>query len=275
MILIISDIHFRDKQLSSRADSPRDTIKAKFLDLVSKTHNLTDVIFLGDLLHDRNPNVSSIYSFLKLLDEVFPEHVNLYSVVGNHDLLLAENESILDLDIRIKKFDVLTIENTTFVATHYYNEFQKATNKNQVLLSHKMIVPQVGTVPTEEEIPIDRIATLGYPIVFTGHYHNSFDIKLENCHIINPGVVYRNANEKNIVSFGILLNPKTLEFEKIPILRFDTFKQVEQTSVTEKVTDLLTKVGRYEPTMNIEVKLLQAPLSIRKHIEEALAQIKK
>ncbi|MEM0174268.1 MAG: metallophosphoesterase, partial [Sulfolobaceae archaeon] len=138
--LILSDLHFRDKRLNSRFDNPIESIQLKLEDLFEKVKPIDMIIFLGDLLHERNPQASTILTFQKFLNSVVPTR-NIYSLIGNHDLLLNENESTLDVltNITILK-EPITFDRVRFIPVNYTDDFVENTDTEHfnVLLSHKM-----------------------------------------------------------------------------------------------------------------------------------------
>jgi DNA repair exonuclease SbcCD nuclease subunit len=278
-VLILGDLHFRRKRLPSRLNDPYQVIEQKLKDIF-QARDISSIIFLGDVFDEVNPSVSTVISFLDMLRRLID--VSIYTIVGNHDLF-SETESVFDLGTQIQKIDSeLQIGNVLFRALHYYNKLpteRDEQEENVILLSHKMIVPQIGTVPTPEEIAASVASTWGYKIIVTGHYHNSFDMIVDNCRIINPGVIYRNGGEIDIKAYGLILDTSDLSIEKIPLLRIDDFKQKEVTETAKTITQLLTQISvasNQTTRKGIEDRLLnEAPLLIKPRIVWALKNIKR
>jgi DNA repair exonuclease SbcCD nuclease subunit len=94
-VLIFSDIHiFPHKRKNERLEDCLGVLKWVFT--VAKNNNIKNILFGGDFFHDRQK--IEIYTYQKtfeiLRDELKNSGINLFLLLGNHDLWFNENTSV-------------------------------------------------------------------------------------------------------------------------------------------------------------------------------------
>ena len=86
-VLIFSDIHIHCHKKST--ERLNDCIKVlEWVFETAKTNNISDIIFLGDLFHDRQKiDVLTYQKTFEVFEKyLFERKINLYLLLGNHDL---------------------------------------------------------------------------------------------------------------------------------------------------------------------------------------------
>jgi len=232
--LIFTDIHIHTHKNSlKRLQDCLTTLEWTFETAISR--NVKNILFLGDLFQDRQkiqilPYHKTYEMFLK-----YSEHVNVYILVGNHDMWLAndceissvypfkaiKNVTVIDkpttLNIGGFSFDFLPYTNNPLESL---KEFKKPS---KILLGHISIdgaklnshYKRIAEVSVECEGDIQKIDSEKFSKwekVYLGHFHIAQQIG--NIEYVGSPLELNFAEafqEKHI----ILLNAETMEAEYI------------------------------------------------------------
>lgn len=195
-VLIFSDIHiFPHKRKNERLEDCLKVLKWVFE--IAKKENIQNIIFGGDFFHDRQK--IEVYTYQKtfeiLRDELDGTKINLFLLLGNHDLWFNDNTSISSVTplsalngIRIiKDPERITIENSTwdFIPfTHNpiqsIEKLEKKDGKQEYAIGHLAVDGailhgnQYSDVTVEHDGDIITISPnifKKYKRTFLGHYH--------------------------------------------------------------------------------------------------------
>lgn len=85
-VLLFSDIHFHKKRLEDCSKT------LEWVFDTAKQRNIQDILFGGDLLHDRQK--IDVYTYQKLYEILQKNTINLWLLLGNHDLWFNDNTNI-------------------------------------------------------------------------------------------------------------------------------------------------------------------------------------
>jgi DNA repair exonuclease SbcCD nuclease subunit len=215
-ILIFSDLHVHHHSGSSeKLDNCIDCLHWIYKE--SEKRRIKNIVFGGDLFHDRHK--INLYAYNKVYEilEQYSEKINSYFLVGNHDMFYRSSWSVISLKplskiLRIiDKPETIKISDLSIDFLPYTEnpeeEMKKLSKKSKVLVSHLAV--QGATLNTlwgikkddfEEEIDeTNKNNFEGYERVFLGHYHARQRIKGTNIEYIGSPLQ---------LSFGEAMDPK-------------------------------------------------------------------
>jgi len=192
-ILIFSDLHIHNhKQSLQRLQDCLDVLRWVFQ--TAKELNIKDVLFLGDLFHDRQKiQIIAYHNTFEIFKEY--QDLNIYLLLGNHDLWFYDKWDISSvmplsampnveviskprtLEINGLKIDFLpfTHDPISIISEHF-------GDKSRVLCGHvaindatlnKMhnIKAEVSIENEKDVMKVDKEIFTGWERVFLGHYH--------------------------------------------------------------------------------------------------------
>lgn len=171
-ILFTSDLH-SDKGL-------RVQITISYLDYLEKyckENSINDIVFGGDILNRASKinNDTFVPLFLKFM-EMKQKDLNLYFILGNHDIYNKDNESLLltfsSFGKVVKSLETLTIAGYDYDLLPYTENKEDIKPNAPTLLTHLAInnfYYDNGFGDSESGISEECLAA--YDSVITGHFH--------------------------------------------------------------------------------------------------------
>lgn len=194
-VLLISDPHVHcHKRRTERLDDCLKTLDWTFKTAAER--NITDIIFGGDLFHDRQKiEVFTYHKTFKKFEEYCRPDLNIWLLLGNHDLWFFEDTSIssvtplsslpgvkvISTPTRIK----IANSNWDFIPyTHnpiqVIEDLKKLPGESEYAIGHlaidgaKLHGNTYSDVVIEHDgdmVPVNSDIFSGYKQVFLGHYH--------------------------------------------------------------------------------------------------------
>lgn len=211
-ILFVGDPHLDSQNPISRIDDYRETTINKLgsiLDLCI-SRSIEYVIFAGDMFHRYDISTSYLVNVISKLNEFKDNNIELYSLIGNHDLPhdnmeyfdrtplnllftagivkhldgtkgplridMSDEESVdiygLDFTRKLKDLNIIKNNNKKFLVMHY------ATDNT---------ISGEGSIPREELTEFD--------VVMSGHDHMYYPISGEKPIMLRPGSLTRRTKD--------------------------------------------------------------------------------
>lgn len=275
-ILLFADLHIHNHKKSMQR--LHDCLAVlEWIFQTAQQHHITNLIFAGDLFHDRQKIDLITYN---LTFEIFSKYcqgnINVYLLLGNHDLWYYDKWDIssvrpfsaLPKVTVINKPVSLEINNCLIdflPFTHDPVEHLKQLN-NKILIAHLAVhgaklnnyaYADVVVEHDGEMVKIDSNLFKKYDCVFLGHYHAHQQI--DNIEYIgsplelNFGEAYQ---QKHIIIFNLKTNNKTYiknEFSpKHLVVNEETIKNIDIKSNFIKLTtqESITELIELKRTLN-------------------------
>jgi DNA repair protein SbcD/Mre11 len=232
--LFFTDSHLRDSRPRNRID---DFYRNQFEEL-NELANLVleyDVDALlcgGDLLHVPKPSHELIRDLIGWAKYI---NVPIYSVIGNHDTVgyqmdsignngigvLFESEAFHELTEKVFEEEKIYIKgiNAKVQEDGYGYEIDpKYHGYTKLIVSHNYVIP-------EESMMFEYMHPKNIPtnadLVLLGHYHHPFDVQIGNTRFINPGALSRwEIDSANRIPMVLLIDITNgiVKIEKIPLV---------------------------------------------------------
>lgn len=182
-----------------------------------KDNLIKDIIFLGDILHDRNeisvPTLHCLPQFFKLLEDF-----NIIILVGNHDCFYSKRSDVHSLRILDDWPNITIVDKPITITAHdkVITICPWATDidsipKSDILFGHFEIktFKMSGKKLCEHGIDSKQLLEKA-PLIFTGHFHEYQERKYQDGAIIYAGSTYeQNFGEANQPKGIINLNIST------------------------------------------------------------------
>ena len=238
-IAIIGDTHFSPKTPVSRKDDYPSTLFNKLNSLLTLCirENVTDCIFLGDLI---NANQMTVEYMVRLYGEFIAfknNGIDLHTVIGNHDMAHSNidylNKSAIALFISSGLFSTMSFvkDDTYFELIDYYvpvNELKPFNAgdllhniKCKVMCGHYFYLNGFNDMP--HTISPDMCKELNYNYYFLGHDHTPYDPLVKtNYEVHRPGSFSRatsdtcQVNRDNIQICIFDTDTHKVEYKDIP-----------------------------------------------------------
>lgn len=241
-ILFVGDTHFSNRIPISRKDDYPNTLITKLRSLGSliQPNDVTDVIFLGDLFNTKNLDLAY---FTRVLEEFLKikstTGVNLYTVIGNHDLLYRNRElldstpiSMLRLIGVFEDVEEIKLGDYTFRFCDFTTDvfsIPKASVNNEFLIGHYFY--ENGFNDVEHTLTDELCTSLGYKYYVLGHDHTPYDPVINGSYsVYRPGSFSRGTSQTAQVhreSVDVLLfNTTTSKFTSLSIPGVYSIKDV-------------------------------------------------
>ena len=203
-LIIAGDLHADLQTPECRCDNYLDALcaKVKWIADLQKKHKCT-VVFPGDLVN--RWLVTS--ELLNPLIEVWPRAAPVLAVPGQHDLpqhstneqhrcgyeTLARMKLIVDLS----KGDCFVHKGLAIYGLAWGQEPFEPQHTNSVLIWHKTTWMN-PIKPGDKKNDAERLlkATKGFDLIVTGDNHQTFNVRLNNRQLINPGSVMRKRSDQ-------------------------------------------------------------------------------
>lgn len=246
MFLYISDLHLSDKQPISRVDSVFDSGMYKLEYVLNRAKELnTFVVCGGDFFHEPRVSYRVLNSVIDLLKKY---NVNVYTVLGNHDLIgvneLDESCALFTLikSGLVKRLKELTVDNYIIRALDYEKSipnsyyFGDTNGLKKILVVHNALVTEKARY---DHILVDDFKT-DANLVLCGHIHQFFIKKTKSSLFISPScMVRRSVSEKDIEPRIVVVSDK-VSFENINL---NTNAEFCITTSEEVTTALTTAIN--------------------------------
>lgn len=225
---IIGDIHFNHKKPVSRIDDYVTSVFEKLDKIRSELllNNINDCFILGDVFHSPRQPIQFINRCISELYKFKQSNINLYSIIGNHDLInermdWIEKTPIYTLYVSgvLKpvspkhplsfKTENKTIKITGFNYTDLLNTATKDKDIINVCIAHRYYNLSFSELSLSEE----DLDSFNYDAYIFGHDHENYKtLKTDKWVLMRPGSLTRgtatvhNINRKpcfSIVSFDV------------------------------------------------------------------------
>lgn len=217
-IIFVGDVHLKGSSPISRKDNYTEVIlnKLKFIKEYAFSIDCTTVIFLGDIFDTVNTSLQYFSHCLTLFKEFINSGIDLYTIVGNHDLKYDSMETlpytplgILIKSDSIKLLDSLTVDDVFIKGCHFPDTPTSNSQKKfyTILLLHRFYESGFNEKPITKE----DIINFGYDTYILGHDHKpyntiSVDYSDKVINIIRPGSLARNSSDQ----YNMLRKPRIL-----------------------------------------------------------------
>lgn len=240
-IAIIGDIHFNHKKPVSRIDDYVESVFEKLNKIRSDLilENIKDCFILGDVFHTPRQPIQFINRCISELSKFKQSGINLYSIIGNHDLLnerldwiektpiytlfvsgvLQHVSSEKPLKIAISGQN-RNIKISCFDYTELLKQPQRENNEICVCIAHRYYDFSFSELSLTEK----DLDSLDYDAYILGHDHENYKtLKKNNWVLIRPGSLTRgtatvhNISRKpcySIVSFNVVNNKVVINEEQ-------------------------------------------------------------
>lgn len=222
MFIYISDLHLSDKQPISRIDSVFSSGMYKLEYVLKRAKELdTFIVCGGDLFHEPRVSYKVLNSVIDLLKKY---NVDVYTVLGNHDLIgvneLDESCALFTLikSGLIKRLTTLQSGNFIIKALDYTKDIPNSyyfgdSEYKKILVVHNALVTSKARY---DHILVDDFKT-DANLVLCGHIHQFFAKKVGSTVFISPScMVRRSVAEKDIEPRIVLVSDKVTT-EIIPL----------------------------------------------------------
>ncbi len=220
-IIFVGDVHLKGSTPISRKDNYSETIlnKLQYIWNYANTIDCTTIIFLGDIFDTVNTSLQYFSHCLTLFKKITDSGIDLYTIVGNHDLRYDSMETlpITPLGILIKSdamklLDSLIVDDVFIKGCHFPESPEPNTQKDlySILLLHRFYESGFNEIPITKE----EAQTLDYDVCILGHDHKPYStIMVEGrdklIKIIRPGSLARNSSDQ----YNRLRKPRILVME--------------------------------------------------------------
>lgn len=220
-IIFVGDVHLKGSSPISRKDNYPETIlnKLQFVWDYANTIDCTTVIFLGDIFDTVNTSLQYFSHCLTIFKKIVCSGIDLYTIVGNHDLRYDSMETlpitplgILVKSEAIKILDSLTVDDVFIKGCHFPDSPEQNSQRDlySILLLHRFYESGFNENPITKE----DAQSLGYDSYILGHDHKPYStIKIEGedklIKVMRPGSLARNSSDQ----YNRLRKPRVLVME--------------------------------------------------------------
>lgn len=227
--------------------------KIKTIAHIANEQDIDDVIFLGDMFHQRYQP----YSYMMKCYMAFKEFKKApYSIIGNHDLIYERAETIDESPLNflfmtgvVKHLDTLEYDDVIVKGFDYTTPINQNEDYNHYVVC---VAHQYYNTPLYKSyIKPEDALNLGYNAYVLGHDHTVYDdIVNTKFTVIRPGSLSRGtAHSSNLMRdvYGVVFNTITKTFERITIptqKASDVFKEIKyvEKSLETSVDEIINKM---------------------------------
>lgn len=226
--IIFNDTHLKVGNEQEIIDSVQNLLS------YANTHNITDLIFAGDLFDSRSHQRQSVLaSFLKILDLIKNHECKLHIIPGNHDKTdYASKESFLDAFqhhpciILYREMTDVLIEGNSFTFLPFFNDdllipMLTKNNGTDVLISHFEMAGSTNLGMVSKKTTINKELLEKWNKVYLGHYHNHHKISKDIVHL--PSLMQASFGEDSNKGFSVFYNDLSYKIIKG---NFKEFKKI-------------------------------------------------
>lgn len=254
-ILFVGDPHLNYQTPSSRKDVYPQTMleKIKAVANIANEQNIDDVVFLGDMFHQRYQP----YSYMMKCFIAFREFKKPpYSLIGNHDLIYERIETLEESPLNflfmtgvVKHLDTLEYGDVILKGFDYTTPItpNEITDKYVVCVAHQYY----NTPLYKFYIKPEDALGLSYQAYVLGHDHSVYDdISNDKFKVIRPGSLSRGtAHSANLMRdvYAVIFDTVTKTFTRITIptqKASDVFKEIKyvEKSLETSVDEIIEKM---------------------------------
>ena len=254
-ILFIGDPHLNYQTPQSRKDVYPQTMleKIKAVANIANTQDIDDVIFLGDMFHQRYQP----YSYMMKCFMAFKEFKKApYSIIGNHDIIFERMDTFEESPLNflfmtgvVKHLDTLEYGDVIIKGFDYTSPItpNDISDKYVVCVAHQYY----NTPLYKFYIKPEEALGLKYPAYVLGHDHSVYDdISNDKFTIVRPGSLSRGtAHSSNLMRdvYGVIFDTITKTFTRITIpsqKATDVFKEIKyvEKSLETSVDEIIEKM---------------------------------
>lgn len=254
-ILFIGDPHLNYQTPQSRKDVYPQTMleKIKTIANIANTQGIDDVVFLGDMFHQRYQP----YSYMMKCFMAFKEFKKApYSIIGNHDIIFERIDTFEESPLNflfmtgvVKHLDTLEYDDVIVKGFDYTTPItpNEITDKYVVCVAHQYY----NTPLYKHYIKPEDALGLSYPAYVLGHDHTVYDdISNDKFTIVRPGSLSRGtAHSSNLMRdvYGVIFDTVTKTFTRITIptqKATDVFKEIKyvEKSLETSVDEIIDKM---------------------------------
>jgi len=198
---VIGDCHLNVSSPASRMDDWLDTCLSKlaFVREELLRRDITTAIQLGDFWHSNNQPpwvINRVCSELALWRD---SGINLYSIIGNHELAYERLENldrsplqILYITGLIRHLKSLCLGNIFIFGFDYPQTISPVTSSDlyQVAVAHRLYESSL----TDFSLTANNLTHLGYDLYILGHDHQQYEpLKVGDATLLRPGSLMRTS----------------------------------------------------------------------------------
>ena len=254
-LIITADWHIRATKPRCRKDENWMETQRKALNQIFEIANAKqcDVFVVGDIFHSNSDtNFECINMVQDFADRLEKECDSLLCIIaGNHDLLYHSSENLNKSAIGI----LFNSQSIIPINKYYQGKYSlSASNFDEeddhdaeIVFKHTLTLP-IKNPMFESETPetlVEKFPNAKW--IFTGDYHKAFDVKVNGCHVINPGCLIRQVSDMKDYQCGVYYVDTEEEIvEFIPII--DNEELVDDSYITiqnereERIDNFVSKL---------------------------------
>ena len=207
-VIFVGDTHLKGSTPISRKDNYSEVIlnKISFVKDYADSIGCTTIIFLGDIFDTVSTSIQYFSHCLTLFKQIINSGIDLYTIVGNHDIRYDSMETlpitplgILIKSESIKLLDSLIVDDVFIKGCHLPDSPERNTQKDlySILLLHRFYESGFNEIPISKKDVID----LNYDTYILGHDHRPYvtqDIETDTktIKVIRPGSLARNSSDQ-------------------------------------------------------------------------------
>lgn len=238
-LIITADWHIRATKPRCRKDEDwMETQKnaLKYVVEISKEKQAS-VFVVGDIFHS---NTDTSFECINLVQNVANELGGLLIIAGNHDLPYHSSENIYKsaIGVLVKSENIHLIKQINHYDKSFWGNSISASNFDEednhdaeIVFKHTLTLP-IKNPMFESETPetlVEKFPNAKW--IFTGDYHHAFNVKVNGCHVINPGCLIRQVSDMKDYQCGVYYIDTEKEIvEFIPII--DNEELVDDSYIT-------------------------------------------
>lgn len=224
-MIVTADWHLKATMPRCRKDKNWIETQRKILSQVRKLARKAPIFVVGDIF-DSNSDTS--FEIISLVQEIASEMGDLYILAGNHDLPYHSSENINKsaVGILLKSDFIHPIKHITKFEKDSWGHSISASNFDEeddydaeIVFKHTLTLPEKNPL-FESETPetlVEKFPNAKW--IFTGDYHKAFDVKVNGCHVVNPGCLIREKSDFKDYQCGVYYVDTEEEIvEFIPII---------------------------------------------------------
>lgn len=290
-ILFIGDMHLDSRTPISRKDDYRQTVLTKLKSVLkyAKENEVKKIFTTGDTFNRTEQSLLFLNDLMDVLNLYKKEGIEVYSLVGNHDLPYNSFEYFKNtpLSLIFKSGGMIRIPNdkpisidskTDLYGISFTESVPKVLDKEKtnILIMH---YATDNTIPNES---IRREDLGNFKIVVAGHDHNYYGVAQELPLVLRPGSFTRLTKEKYNLERNILMykiDTQTLEVKEVELEGIlhaeDVFKSVVFTKGTSFAEELdfsnIFKENYFKKEVSDIYSIVESlPVSITKESKETI-----
>lgn len=254
-LIVTADWHIRATKPRCRKDEDWMETQRNVLNQIFEIAKAKecDVFAVGDIFHSNSDtNFECINMVQDFADRLERECDSLLCIIaGNHDLPYHSSENLNKSAIGILFNSQSIIPINKYYQGKYSlsaSNFDEQDNHDaEIVFKHTLTLP-IKNPMFESETPetlVEKFPNAKW--IFTGDYHKAFDVKVNGCHVINPGCLIRQVSDMKDYQCGVYYVDTEEEIvEFIPII--DNEELVDDSYITiqnereERIDNFVSKL---------------------------------